>query len=621
MADIKKSFRFRENRLEYDVKLRRKFPWWVFLFLLPLLLLVRCEKDLTVKCVEAETRVPVSYQDVTLSYTDHFIEKTGRWFSADSISLTQQTDTSGITVFRKLPCSVFSYIFHGLEKGRVSLQGECYQSIDHPFVFHYTRQITLEVEARRENLRVRVVDKETGDPLPDAVVRYVYFDVGQARVDSVRADAAGVATLPGMRYCSRLDSLVGRCFGYYDDVKVDVPCRDLLFDKDTTELRLQPVKERFSFFVKNVKSKEPIPDAVCTVTLRSPGNSSRSVSREVRTSIDGRGIAVYTDAPIISTISIRASKINFKDSVLTDGPHGAWRVVDFTTQPDPVRTIWLEPLPFVREFVNVDSLSGRPIPGVRNEITVTQPDGTKNTFTEISNANGVFPISAAEDDRIDVISSKGGEYWIKNSFWAKFKDIDDRQVLMQPEMVDLEFRTVVADPPSPLLPDCSILVTGSISGLMAPASSGIGVFMVSMRKAETLSIVSSKQGFKTNDTTVHNRDAAYLSADHYRRILPMEWNLPPCDGGIQESYSGPGTSTNSYSMGQMSGSALIWVDFYSIGDYLTVYDGPSASGTPIIKRLFIENERTIPFTFTKGAVTVVVESAPRSSGRFLVRCP
>ncbi len=621
MAEKKKSFRFREGRLEYDVRLRRKFPWWVFLLLLPLLLLVRCEKDLTVKCVEAETGAAVSYQDVTLSYKDHFIEKIGRWFSADTISLTQKTDTSGVTVFEKLPCSVYSYVFHGLEKGSVSLQSECYQSIDHRFIFHYTRHVTLKVDARREDLRVRVEDKETGDPLPNAVVRYVYFDEGESHRDSVLTDAAGVATLPRMRYCSALDSLIGRCFGYYDDVKTGVPCRDLLFEKDTTALRLAPVKEQFTFFVKNVKSKEPIPDAICSVTLTHPGNSMRTVSRDVRTSIDGKGIAVYTDAPIVSSISIKASKVNYKDSVLTDSPRGPWRVVDFIPQPDAVRTIWLEPLPFVREFVNVDSLSGRPIPGVRNEITITQPDGTKTVVTEISNTNGVFPISAAEDDVIDVVSSKGGEYKIKKSFYPKFKDIDDRQILMQPEMVELEFQTVVADPPSPLLPECSLLVTGSISGLLSPGDSGNGVFIVSMRKSETLSIVSSKQGFKVNDITVCNRDAAYLSADPYRRIIPMEWNLPPCDGGVQRPYDGPGSSTNSYSMGQMSGSALIWVDFYSIGDFLTVYDGPSASGAPIINRLYIENQRTIPFNFTKGAVTVVVESGPGSSGKFEVRCP
>ena len=57
----------------------------------------------------------------------------------------------------------------------------------------------------------------------------------------------------------------------------------------------------------------------------------------------------------------------------------------------------------------------------------------------------------------------------------------------------------------------------------------------------------------------------------------------------------------------------------SIGDYLTVYDGTSASGVPIIDRTFIKYERTIPFSFTKGAITVVVESS--SKGYFEVRCP
>lgn len=620
MATVKKGFRFQKEQLDYDFKLKRKFPWWILLLLLfPLLLLVRCQKDLTVECVEADTGAAVCYQDVTLAYTDHFIVKTGRWFSADSISLTQRTDSTGITVFEKLPCSVFSYVFHALQKGKLFTEDECHGATEKLFCFHYSRHIRLALEPRREDLRVRVVDAETGDPIPDAVVSYLYREQGTPRLDSVRVDAAGVATLPGMRFCGQIDSLMARSYGYYDAARAGVPCRDLLVERDSTDLRLQPVKDRFTFFVKNVETKAPIPDAVCDVVLTLPGASHRTVSRQVRTSIDGKGIAVYSDAPILSTIAIKASKVNYRDSTLADGPKGPWQVAEFIRQDDDTRTVWLKPVPFLQEFVNLDSLTLKPIPGVKNEITVTHPDGTRTTMTETSNRNGVFPITAREDDLVEVVSTKGGEYLAKHTRYPKFKDIDDKRILMQPDMETFTFRTVHADDHSSPVPDCSLKVTGTISGALPPSSSGDGTFSVTMRKVEKLSIVASKPKYKTNSSKVYNRDAAYLSGPQDRRDIPMEWDLPPCNGGVQEGYDGTGITTKSYSLGQMSGSAVIWVDFMSIGDYLTVYDGTSASGVPIIDRTFIKYERTIPFSFTKGAITVVVESS--SKGYFEVRCP
>lgn len=621
MSGAKKTFRFREERLEYDLKLRKPFPWWVFLFLLPLLLLIRCQRDLTVHCYEAETGEPFLFQDVTLTYTDHFIEKTGRWLSSDTLQLIRQTDTCGVAHFEKLPCSVYSYIFYALQKGHLSLDGECFEAVDRSFIFHYTRKVSLSVDARRNDLRVRVVDAETGLPLSRAMVQYYYKEKGKSLLDSVQTDLTGIAILPRMRYCSEIDTLLGRCFGYYDDVRTRVPCRELLLEQDATDLRLQPVKERFTFFVRNAETKEPIPDAICNVTLTPLGNVQKTVSREVRTSIDGRGVAVYDDAPVLSTIAIHVSKMNYKDSVLVDGPHGAWRVAEFIKQKDDTRTIWLEPQVFLQEFVNIDSLSMLPIPGVINEITVIRPDGTKTSVTEISNLNGVFPVNAREEDKIEIVSRLGSDYKVKHTVFPKFKKVENKSILMQPEMLELEFRTVQADSPFLLLPDCSLSVTGSISGLLSPGNSGNGVFTVLMRKAEKISIVASKKDFKTNDTAIRDMGTAYLSATQYRRDIPMEWNLPPCNGGVQESYEGPGTSTNSYSMGQISGTASIWVDFLSIGDYLTVYDGTSASGVPIISRSFIEYKRVIPFSFTKGAVTVVIESGPRSGGYFEVRCP
>lgn len=615
--------RYRKENSEYAFKMihPRKFPWWVFLLFLPFLMLIRCQNNLQVDCMEVGTGAPVTYQDVNLKYTERFIVKEGKWFSSEEIDRVSKSDSLGVAVFAGLPSSVFGHVCCFLTKGRLSSAGKCYGDVEKQFNVFLTRRTDLLFEPRRDDLRVRVVDGETGDPLPDAIVIYDYYDAGRAIQDSSSVDAAGVATIPDMRYCGKISLLTGRCYGYHDDVHSDVPCSELLVERDSTDLRLRPIKEKFTFFVCNSETKEPIPGASCVVTLVHPGVSKKTTSRNVHTSVDGKGMGVYANAPILSTVGITASKPNYKDGVLKDGPKGPWTVENFIKQPDSVRTVWLDPLPYLQEFVNVDSLSLRPIPGVKNEITVYHADGSVTKLVEISNSNGVFPISAKEDEKVEVVSTKGNEYHPKHTTYPKFKEITDRKIKMRPVMVDFDFKTVYEADHSQLLPDCSLRVQGSISGALNPRNSGNGTFTVQMRMAETLTIVASKTGFKTNGTKIRERTHAWLSEGAGRREIPLDYDLPPCDVR-QDSYNGYGRTVSPFNMGQMSGTAIVDVDFYSIGDWITIYDGNTASGTPIVSRTYIEYKRQIPITFTRGAVTVVVESMDSgSSGEYTVRCP
>jgi hypothetical protein len=241
----------------------------------------------------------------------------------------------------------------------------------------------------------------------------------------------------------------------------------------------------------------------------------------VRTSIDGKGIAVYSDAFVLSVISITAHKVHFRDSILTGGP---WTVEKFIKQKDEVRTIWLTPEPYLQEFVNVDSITGKPIPGVKNIIKITRPDGTSETVTETGNRNGVFPISAKEDDRVEIISEKAPEYKQKRTVYPKFKDVKDKKVRMSPETETLTFRTLNADKPNELLPSCNLQVTGSVSGGLQPSNSGNGSFSVTFRRTELLTIVATKSGYKNTTDKVNAKSWTYLKDDQERRDIPLKRN-------------------------------------------------------------------------------------------------
>lgn len=616
--NIDTGIKYKDEFNQYTFKLRHKRNWWwLLLLLLPFLLFIKCSKDITVQCIDSEGNYPIEYQEVTMDYTAHFLYNNGRFLSNEPLSLTQETDSTGCTTFKDLPCSVFSYIFYCLQKATFTTGGECYVPVDEEHNFHYTWNVELAMKPLRKDLYVKLLDKETRDVLPDGKLVYRYIDNGMEKIDSAHADAAGVVKIPQMRYCATIEEMTGSCYGYKDETKTDVPNQNLEHPSDSTALLLTPVMERFTFFVKNKVSKQPIPDALCMVSLTHPGKSKKVTRRKVTTSIDGKGIAVYDSAFVLSVIDIVATKTNYYDGKLEGGP---WSVEKFIRQDDDTRTIWLNPKPYVQEFINIDSINGKPIPGVENIIKITSPDGSVKEVREISNSNGVFPISATEDDCIEIISKKNNEYLPKQTIFPVFKEIKDKKIRMQPEMGEIQFRTV-EEGTNKILPDCRLNVMGSISGHMQPTNSGNGVFTVKMRKAETLSIVASKGNYPPNTTKVRNASYNELfNSPQSRRDIPLK-TIPPCGGGVKAEKAGDNYHVASYGMGQMSGSSSISVDFYSEADYLTVYDGSTAQGTPIINKQFIQYKMILPFSFTQGAVTVVIESTNSSSWEYVVNCP
>lgn len=617
---VDKGLKFSEDSETYTLQLkRRRNYWWLLLLLLPLLFLIQCHKDITVRCVEPEMKHPVADQEVTIDYNAHFLLKERRFLATDNIRLTQNTDDKGTTVFEDMPCSVFSYVFYFLSDMDVFSQGDCYKATHTEFKFHFTRRVQIELSPLREDLHVLLLDLETGDVLPDGILVYQYEENGVTKTDSVRAEADGVATIPQMRSCGEIKVLKGTCYGYADTARMDVPCQQIVMADTENALRLRPLKERFTFFVKNKETRQPIPNASCTVTLMHPGDSKTKTVRPVNTSIDGKGIAVYDNAFVLSTIAIHASKYHYHDGDLESGP---WTVENFIRQDDDTRTVWLEPEPYLQEFVNVDSLNGKPIPGVRNVIKVTNHDGTTENYTEISNSNGVFPILTKEDARIEVVSTMNG-YKLKRTVYPRFDEIkeEERIIRMQPELATLQFRTL-RESNGDILPDCDLEVLGSISGSLAPSNSGNGEFTVTMRLNETLSIVASKAGFITNRTKIRNASYNELfSALQERRDIPLKSDLPPCNGGNNVPKNNDNYHERSYNMGKEEGHSAISLDFYSEADYLTIYDGVGTSGPVLVQRCLIQDETVIPFHFTKGAVTVVIESSGSSTWNYEVHCP
>ena len=642
MSDKKKDIRvshkckYQNQYNDYTIRMvHRRRPWWLLLLLLPLLLLIQCHKDITVTVVDRDTQERLPGQEVTMSYMPHHLWWAGHLLPASvQQQKTQTTDTQGQTTFSRLPCSVYSYIFYCLSPVTFTVESDCYGA-EKRCNFHYTRHTTLELEPRREDLHVQLADLDTGDPLPDATLIYRWVEGGEQHTDSVKADAQGVATLPQMRLCSVVELLHGRCYGYADTTRAQVPGQLLLLPQgDSATLRLRPIKERFTFFVKDKETRQPIAAALCTVTLTHPRGSQQR--RQVTTSIDGKGIAVYDNAFILSTIAIHAAKKHYKDGDLEGGP---WTVQQFIRQDDDTRTVWLEPEPYVSEFINTDSLTGQPVPGVKNIIIITDPSGRTDTTTEVSNRNGCFPVKAKAGSKVEIRSEKSPTYKPGRKVIPSFDE--GERVPLMPNQTSLTFRTVTKEG-GPLVPQCNLKITASQSGTHQPTSSGQGEFTVTgLQYGERISIVSSKQGYATNSKKINNADVnQLLTAPQTARDIPMVLDVPPCSGGTIVPRNGVMQHRQQYNMGQSGGIAALKGDAYSQYDTFTVYDGPDTSspavtitsgglndGKPVpsggkLQHVKLTNKFYVPFSFSSQVVTVVIETYNGGSDwKYEVECP
>ncbi|MBQ9213819.1 MAG: hypothetical protein IJ150_07770, partial [Bacteroidales bacterium] len=66
-----------ENNEIYVLTIKKKhFPWWIFLLLLPLVLLIKCNKDIVVNCQDNRQNA-IPNQSVTLKYQSYFIWNQG----------------------------------------------------------------------------------------------------------------------------------------------------------------------------------------------------------------------------------------------------------------------------------------------------------------------------------------------------------------------------------------------------------------------------------------------------------------------------------------------------------------------------------------------------------------
>ena len=278
---------------------------------------------------------------------------------------------------------------------------------------------------------------------------------------------------------------------------------------------------------------------------------------------------------------------------------------------------------------NADSLTGKPIAGVTNEITVTDLNGKQTKDIQTSNSNGMFPVEAKEGYKVEIISKLEPDYLVKHTYIAKFEDAD-KIIKMKRNLTDIEFRTV-DDETNELVPNCTLEIIGSQSGKHQPQNSGNGVFTVKgLYRGESVSIISSKKDYITNDTKIRNSNVEYLiKAPQEERDIPMILDLPPCNLNPQSYSGGAGTKIMSFNLNKRKGNLTFQ---YQTGtsqpDEIIIYNCAEVDiprNKPIWSThgaVIVPNLTRVTIPFNSPIITVVVNSPEDGTvWDFFPECP
>ena len=519
--NLKNNFNYDGDNPEYGFQLKKKANlWWLLLLLLPLLLLIPLKKDVTVY-TQLDGN-PEPFVDVSMNYTARYLLWNKKFNVKIPYDTIQQTDSTGRTVFKKVGYSVYSFVFHFNSPIVFTAGGnECHDSIEKSCRFHTTRKVELDMQPRLADVRLKVVDKELEFVIPGAQVECEYIAKNGKQQMVETTDAAGCGVVKDARVCSSFNSIKVSADGYADTLLTNLQVADLLEQAGGYVIPLRPLKDRFTFFVKNKYTKEPIPEALAEVTLMINGQTG-TVNRST-TNVDGLGQGFFDNARVLATVDIKASKQGYYDSVFVapKGKPNPMKVREFVALPDDARVVWLRPKPHVEQFRNVDTLSNQPIAGVKNEIVVNGIDGTTKTYEATSNRNGYFDVTALPGDKITIKSTLDPTYYPKTTVIDKFEKAEI--VYMRPKLVSLDFRTMemVDGQIYGLLPNCTLAIT--VDGKRVnPNDSGNGNFSVAnVRLNSTISIAASKKYYNSS-TKIRNRNVGDLyKAPQDERDIPL----------------------------------------------------------------------------------------------------
>ncbi len=451
---------------DYVVILKKSRLWWLWLLLLIaiiLLLLLPFKRDISFQTFDnnrhilPNTTVHLKYHETKLIDFQNF-----GFFKKKVYEFEKKSDTNGLVVFEKLPYTLFDRIFFAGKTVYAYAFKDCFFADSIMPEFYKLKLKTpypINLAYRTIDYDFKVIDIDDEQPLPNAHISgYAVSASGDTVYYDTYTDPAGMAVLKNFPYCGKA-FLTATAPGFDKDTIAD-DARYLYGDIDSLRtFRLSGLKAVLKFKVKDLKTKQPLPNAKATLIIN--GKEIQTVY----TNINGVGLSVgeaeFKDVPYFSEFTILAQKQYYSDTTLTDS------VLHFISLPDSERVIYLRPLSKPLVFKNIDYKTKRPLPGVRNEIYVNG----KKFATEYSNSNGIFTVYGVKpSDKITIKAYKNN--YLPNDYTVRDDKVSVLAKSQNKRTIPLKPKTTPPPPPPPPRPTPPPIPPDKIKPCEEPQESG-----------------------------------------------------------------------------------------------------------------------------------------------------
>lgn len=382
---------------------KKKFPWWILLLLIPLILLIPVKRDIRMQFID-QNSLPVSMTPAQAVYpaVSTFGAKTPTTVS-DSTSAEGKMDILGVSepLWYRLMGGNSDSLYATCGNGCYAIANAGYRYKD----FKSDEYYQLKLSAVTSQLTLKTVDADDNEPLPDCDIQIIKSANGNSASDNTKSGVAGTFDINDMPSCGSV-KVVASHEGYHNDT-----LEATLFDisnmgENERTLHLRPMKGTVKVIVKNLETKTLLANA--TVRLDVDG-----ASQTLKTNTNGVGVGTFDSLRITSTIKFTASKAGYADTTLE-----GYTVARFMNLSEEQRTMYLRPLTKSLVFINTDG--NNVLEGVKNNIY----KNGQLTATEYSNSKGEFAVNGImSTDKISIVASKSG--YSTNSTKVKNKTLNE----------------------------------------------------------------------------------------------------------------------------------------------------------------------------------------------------
>jgi hypothetical protein len=401
---------------EHRIVLGNRNLWWLLLLLLliPLLGLIPLKKDVAVRVIDDKEETGIAGAHTELCHHERYLFdfSTGKFLSDKITCMNDSTDVAGRVVFKNVKYSVFQWLFYGWEEGLVKASSFCYHSDSITKAFDLLTkypETTLRLKANSIDLDFLVLDASNNEPLPGAKVEIRVDGSTKVTIDSSGLD--GRVVVKELPLCGNI-TVIGSCKGYIND-SIKGAVSQILDVISKRTLKLKPITRSITFYVKNLKTKQPLPGA--TLQLIVDGKVVQVTQSNTNGAVSMIGEATFEKVHIIKKITVIASKIDFYDTTKVGIAQ------DFANGSKEQRTLYLRPKDKPCDIRIIDARTSQAISGAT--AILTMPNGT--TKTEMSNIDGVVQFAGlTNDDIISIAASKDPDY-LPNSTKISNRKVED----------------------------------------------------------------------------------------------------------------------------------------------------------------------------------------------------